>query len=530
MALRLPSAQPPTNPSAHPPANANDKKAWWQDEAQNKRLGECPITLEAFSSLSYPPFELYSNNHHNTTISYFDGFALASFIVSRGAFQNPLTRQSLTMEDCRRLDRYLEEHCYAERTTTENNTSETKQAAEFFQDDTRHTTSRKISVVEAFGLHESVRVRNSSRGSGRSVIDSDRAQALRNAATVALAGLFVWENGISGDRPNSNNSNTAATTTETTRSATDPLALDWGFDLTRQVTDTSRMGAGNSNEDEGWFTIIDDDEAIAVGSHQHAYQMVQEAFPPLHDHHPEAACATSNDYNATTTIPSRPKQIDQHLMERVRSVAEQDEEERRQYEVRLELARQQLLQQAVQRREERRRQRQAQISRGVQWYEQHQADQEEAQRARAEIEAWRDDQWEKLRVLSEMNQDREREAREREEKGRKTKKEKEELCNDIMSKEEEKKMVPENEAEQAEAKKKAKAAAKRKKAKERKKAQNAEERLVQEHIQRKKALAAKKAASTVKCNACGQGILDAGFEKFDQRFCSPKCARSAKPS
>ena len=65
---------------------ASDER-WW------KSLGseECPITLEPLATLPYPPFALKTGE--NT--SYFDGLALASYIVSRGIFQNPLTWNGL---------------------------------------------------------------------------------------------------------------------------------------------------------------------------------------------------------------------------------------------------------------------------------------------------------------------------------------------------------------------------------------------------------------------------------------------------
>ena len=108
---------------------ASDER-WW------KSLGseECPITLEPLGTLPYPPFALKTGE--NT--SYFDGLALASYIVSRGIFQNPLTRQELTRQDCLRLDLYLEEFCYDSRPTSH---------------------ERRISFTEAFMLRESVQIR-----------------------------------------------------------------------------------------------------------------------------------------------------------------------------------------------------------------------------------------------------------------------------------------------------------------------------------------------------------------------------------
>ena len=70
---------------------------WW--EALDE---ECPITLEPLSSLPYPPFELGGGKSN-----YYDGVALASYMVSRGLFENPLTREPLHYSDCKRLDDYV---------------------------------------------------------------------------------------------------------------------------------------------------------------------------------------------------------------------------------------------------------------------------------------------------------------------------------------------------------------------------------------------------------------------------------------
>ena len=190
--------------------DTSSDKNWWHNLNQ-----ECPITLELLSTLPYPPFSLSSGGNN---VSYFDGLALASYIVSRGIFQNPLTRQDLTMDDCRRLDEYLEDYCYKY----------------------QRGTSRKIAVAEAFALRASVQVqpRDGSR--------SDRVQTLRNTATAALAGLFVFGNNRP-TRPSQEDSIPALP-------REDQLVLEWGFDLSRAVEDgTESMG------DAGW-TVIDDDK------------------------------------------------------------------------------------------------------------------------------------------------------------------------------------------------------------------------------------------------------------------------------
>ena len=41
---------------------------------------------------------------------YFDGKALAEYLVSSSDFRNPITRGELTILDCQRLDAYLKKH------------------------------------------------------------------------------------------------------------------------------------------------------------------------------------------------------------------------------------------------------------------------------------------------------------------------------------------------------------------------------------------------------------------------------------
>jgi flagellar biosynthesis GTPase FlhF len=82
----------------------------------------------------------------------------------------------------------------------------------------------------------------------------------------------------------------------------------------------------------------------------------------------------------------------------------------------------------------------------------------------------------------------------------------------------------------AEEKREAKAAAKRKRAKEKMKEAKAKERERSEQEQKMKEVEARKAYSAIKCSFCGSGILDCGFERFGQKFCSTKCSRAAVKS
>ena len=58
-----------------------------------------PITLEPINDLTVEPFKI--NKH------YFDGEALAAYLVASSTFENPLDRRALTRDDCQRLDAHL---------------------------------------------------------------------------------------------------------------------------------------------------------------------------------------------------------------------------------------------------------------------------------------------------------------------------------------------------------------------------------------------------------------------------------------
>ena len=58
-----------------------------------------PITLEPINELKVEPFKI--NKH------YFDGEALAAYLVASSTFENPLDRRALTRDDCQRLDAHL---------------------------------------------------------------------------------------------------------------------------------------------------------------------------------------------------------------------------------------------------------------------------------------------------------------------------------------------------------------------------------------------------------------------------------------
>lgn len=451
-----------------------DKKAasgrWWH----SLKFQECPITLESLATLPYPPFSLKSGE----SVSYFDGLALASYIVSRGVFQNPLTRQDITMEDCRRLDEYLDSYCQ-------------KYQRQY----------RKVSVAEAFALRSSVHIGQQGRENDRQ--NQERVQVLRNTATAALAGLFVYGN----NRPSYHETDRQHTTTAGTQvSRDDQTILEWGFDLSRTFDNTSE------NASEGW-TVIDDDEALVLATQRDAYHSTQASFPNL-------------DGVTSTSDPPATPVTDDYIIEKVRSVGFTEDRKEALRAQRLELARQRLVAEALRRRKQRQEEKRQLRTENFEEWEKQKQKEEETQRARAEIDAWREEQWEKLRRMSEAKEGEERRMAQLKTRGGTA-------FDSCCIAEKEKEASKEKEGateEESAAQKTAKAAAKRKRAKARKKAQKAEERATMEQQKKKEALAAKKAVSKVQCAACSQGIVGSGFEKFGLKFCSTKCARSAKPT
>ena len=513
---------------------------WWR----NANIGECPITLECLSTLEYPPFALYRNNdnnsgsnsttNHGKVSAYFDGLALASYVVSRGVFQNPLTRADLTANDCRRLDRYLEDHCYSSYTSSSSSSSSSS-SGNNVSDNHKHYDletktmltmmmgkrggTKAMSVAEAFALRNSVHV---ARSDGVNDNNNARIQTLQNAATAALAGLFVYGNDRSGPRGH----RSANESDRQVQSSSDPFN-EWGYDLSRRVEDTSTEGGHG-------YTVIDDDEAIVVASQRYVYEAVQIAFPPLSN---ETLNNTYDGEPRNNNVAS----IDERLLERVRTLSIQDQENKRRHARELEQARKELLRQALERRRQKQRERIDCSARNTEHYQSQQKDEEELMKARGEIERWRDDQWEKLRILSEERQSNEkisnaiiRDSCDPEDHIDTTNRDKDNGSSAITSNDDEVAVI-DNEiptTATAHERKKAKAAAKRKRAKEKKKTQKSLEKKETEKLQREEAKEAKKAASVLKCRLCGTGIPkpSMAFSRLDQLFCSSKCARTAVKS
>eukprot|EP00531_Pseudo-nitzschia_arenysensis_P003723 CAMPEP_0116115568 /NCGR_PEP_ID=MMETSP0329-20121206/574_1 /TAXON_ID=697910 /ORGANISM="Pseudo-nitzschia arenysensis, Strain B593" /LENGTH=498 /DNA_ID=CAMNT_0003609005 /DNA_START=79 /DNA_END=1575 /DNA_ORIENTATION=- len=463
----------------------NNEDDWWR----RGDFGECPITLECFSTLEYPPFALYHPGKTPTTTTangrvssnqgvsaYFDGLALASYIVSRGVFQNPLTRVELIS---------------ASPLYNNSGNNATAAAATIFRG------SRVISVAEAFALRNSVSVGNATvdgNQDSNGERDRERIRALQNTATVALAGLFIYGN----DRRRISAGNEITQSVPRIRSETDDTLLnDWGFDLSRQVEDSS-----THQDNTHGYSVIDDDEQVEVAARRQAYENLQEAFPPLFD---KKELPESTPRSETKKVSP-----DKELMERIRAMSTRDEKDKSRHSINLAIAREQLLRQALERRKQRQRDCAERLARGAKTYASQKKDQEELERARKEIEAWRDDQWEKLRLLSEHEQRKEKKLEssfsdshpgdqssnsdkdaDDGNKGKAEEVDTEKITNDVS----------------AEERKKAKAAAKRKRAKERKKAKKALEKEKAESIRLKEAETAKRAASSLKCAACGTGHL-----------------------
>lgn len=469
--------------------NHGSPSLWWESVSE-----ECPITLEPISSLPYPPYILGS-------CYYFDGVALASYIVSRGIFQNPLTREPLTREDCQRLDEYLEQYYYYH-SPGESDERKKRMVAT--------TTSRaRPCVAEAFALQQSVQVvlHDSS-----SMNHQRRAQTLRNEATAALYGLFVYQSNRQQERRRRGTDN------NNNQPLRQPLPR-FGFDLHNHEylsIEQERKRRQDEGEREG-LRIIDDDEEQVVATDQEAWEELQAAFPSL-----ATGATTSASTNPRGPVPSS---VDGMFLQRVRETAarlERTEQERRHH---LEVAKQTLADEA---REQRNRvkQRQQQLSdqRAIQ---QQRIDQEKAeiQEARAEIEKWRESQWQAMIAMDESLQEQERHRKQQQTQSIPPPIENDTTNNRSLQSSQKDDDDEEEEATKREMKA-AKAAAKRKRARERKKAKKKEEQKAEEERQRQAEIAAKKESSSRKCACCGAGILDCGFEKFGETFCSTTCARN----
>lgn len=447
---------------------------------------ECPITLEPLKDLPYPPFPLTSLN--NTTKHYFDGAALATFIVSQGAFTNPLTREPLKYEDCVKLDEYLDEYVF---------------------NGHNYSQSERISVREAWLLRESIKVKVTSSGDGYDENNREnqrrREEVLRNEASVALRGLFVFGHERSSRR-RSNHSDDNPVSQTTTLPST---SYAGGFNL-HHNPDSSlshSWGLGSLSNQEG-LLIIDDDEAAHEAADIAAWREVQDEFPFLGETRTSTSLPIPCDQN--TDMPSQ-------ILATVRQTANLTIQEDKQKKEATEKARQRYFLEALERKRRRidaRRKAKEDTAKVLAGNMEAEA---VKQSARAEIDRWLSQKWNEW----------ETNALEIETK-QQTKNDclastANEPCEvQIISHKSSPPLTEEEKAAKAAAKKKAK----RQKVRERAKEKKQIEKLEREKKERAVALQKKKESSDTKCAHCGGGVLGSGYDKFDKKYCSTKCARS----
>lgn len=469
---------------------------WWSVLSD-----ECPITLEPLSELPYPPFILYSNNSGRNKKSsattpktgsqyFFDGLALATYVISQGNFANPLTRNSLSYEDCVRLDEYLNEHVY--------NNEVGKQQVE-----STVLGSERISVREAHSLRNAIKVKVGS-GSRDSEAEIRRAEVLRNEAAVALRGLFVF--GHNGDRGSSSNS----TNNQAGAQQQFPVSAG-GFDLNYNPDSNQNHSWGmNSILEQEGLRIVDDNEAAFQSADTAAWQEIQDAFPHLAG----TAITQSQQVHGPSDILDVARRTAELTLEEERLLAERRE-------------RNHMLNflQALERKKQRIMAKQKAKAAAVASLASEQQDKDELQAARQEIDRWRDQQWKRW----------ERDNLKHSEEHR-------QVVSDAAAATESPPPIESDEKSTAEAEQQAaaeeealanaaaKKKAKRQRAKERAKEKKKEEQLVKLENERVKELQKQKDNSELKCGACGDGILGCGFDKFDMKFCSTKCARSGPMS
>ena len=82
---------------------------WWTRELASE---EDPITLEPLRKLKHPPFECKADPSlsHRTGSDWFDGHALACYLIATANFLHPISRRPLTRAECEALDRHCVEH------------------------------------------------------------------------------------------------------------------------------------------------------------------------------------------------------------------------------------------------------------------------------------------------------------------------------------------------------------------------------------------------------------------------------------
>ena len=428
-----------------------------------------------------------------------------------------MTREPLTLSDCHRLDLYLNEYSPSSDSLTTISTTARR------GNNRSSSSSSTMRVSEAFGLRQRVRIGNNHGQTPSSSANVRRAEALRNEATAALVGLFVYQS-------NRNNQQGQNRTNEqeqpSVENRSNPQIPRMGFDLNNQSNVLVAVENAVERSVEG-LRIIDDDESHVAATERGEWDDVQAAFPRLPSVDGQEATSTSS---ATSTSISTGWAVNHDFLRNVRETARQYEQQEADRQRRLEEAKQIVKAQADREQHERRWRQREEAAKRVAQRQAELAEQMEVAQARAEIARWREEQWNKMMVLQERitMQDQNRKRLEAEQKRQESRAVLESEA--ALVEEEKKKADAENEAE-SERRREEKAAAKRKRARERKKTKKKEEQKLAAEQKKRTDMEAKKAASVKKCACCGDGILDCGFEKFGQTFCSPKCARSgAAPS
>ena len=338
-------------------------QCWWSNLDD-----ECPITLEPLSDLPYPPFALTDNDDQRRDSSltgsdrakcccqYFDGLALAAYVISRSSFVNPLTRASLTYDDCVRLDTYLQEHVYSSGGGDNDHVS----ALVGFDGRTI------MSVREAFALRDSIKVKVDRRGVADSDQQQQRGQHLRNEAAIALRRLFIFGHDRSRRR--------ATDAEHILRNDQQQRRLPSGFDL--------RSRPDSNLNDGGLYRIIDDDDAALNSADFAEWSEVQEEFHCLSGVNPRQASYISGDNDQASQI-----------LETVRRTANLTLIEEEEISDRLQKARKQYFLGALERKRLRIVARESARSDAATLVSKMKEEKSIIESARREIEEWRTAQW-----------------------------------------------------------------------------------------------------------------------------------------
>ena len=131
----------PSETKKEPSETKKQKKRWWASLTDAD-----PISLEPLAELTYPPFECGKHR--------FDGRVLAFYVVSTGTFENPMSREALTLDDCRRLDKYLDKHGLEKaRVADAFKLQESIRSGDDQRTQRRHATAVLHSLFHGFGGH-----------------------------------------------------------------------------------------------------------------------------------------------------------------------------------------------------------------------------------------------------------------------------------------------------------------------------------------------------------------------------------------